>query len=438
MTRDLELRIARQGEPSVRQVVFSQPFVLLGRHPANDLCVRDAAINARHVYLQVIQGTLFCFDIRGVAGAQGPFHGWLAPGLCLLTGPYRLWPAEADEVTESLSGRRVPLDPLQEEMPPDPSQPCFVLEVPQGAGRARYVRGTHRLTMIGRSTTCAVRLDHPSVSRFHCGVLNTPNGLWILDLLSREGTLVNGQRHRWAQLDDGDELRIGTFSLRLRYESPTLFSSGVEAAPATEHPVPEGRGVLALGPGQDRSPLVQEALTSPAPPLARLRQEQAFLLPIIEQFSLMQQQMFDQFHQSMAMLVELFSAMHREQTGLVRAELNQLHQLTRELQTLQDQLRKQLLPRGPEPPGVPAVRQPLPVQEPAKERKRDLEATPTRAGRRTPSVATPSSGAPEKSAPLQEEGTGNEIHAWLSRRIDELQRERQTRWQKLMQLMLGK
>jgi pSer/pThr/pTyr-binding forkhead associated (FHA) protein len=410
MTRDLELRIAREGEPAARRYAFSQPFVFLGSHPANDLCVRDAAINARHVYLQVMQGSLFCLDIRSGAGvpwgAQGQPYGWLAPGYCLHTGPYRLWPAESDEVTSP----PISLDPLREEMPPDPSRPCFVLEVLQGARRDRLVRGTHLLTLIGRSTGCALRLDHPSVSRFHCGVLNTPNGPWVLDLLSREGTLVNGQRHRWARLEDGDELRIGTFSLRLRFESSAPPSLAGEAAQTTG-PFPEDRGVLA----------------APGPALARLRQEQALLLPIIEQFSLMQQQMFDQFHQSMAMLVELFSAMHREQANLVRAELDHLHQLTDELRTLQNQLRKQSPSVGPEAARVAA-----------QARKQDVDAAPTRTARRTPAAAAPAPGTPEKSPPVREGETGMEVHAWLSHRIDELQRERQTRWQRLMQIVLGK
>jgi pSer/pThr/pTyr-binding forkhead associated (FHA) protein len=450
MTGTLELRIARQGEPLVRRHVFNQPFVLLGSHPANDLCVRDTVIKARHAFLQVIQGSLFCFDLGSRTGLRWGQrvqpYGWLTPGRCLHTGPYLLWLAESDEGADSFSDRRVPLDPLREEMFPGPSRPGFVLEARQRDGRARRVCGTQLLTLIGRSPGCTPQLDHPSVSWFHCGVLNTPDGPWALDLLSREGTLVNGERRRWARLNDGDELRVGNCSLRLHYEPPAAPVPGGEA----------GRGLKT----EDRGPRAEdrgELLSVSGPPSSVLgprpchdtgaadtqpgREGHSLLLPVIQQFSLMQQQMFDQFHQSMTMLVEMFGALHREQNDLIRAELDQLHELTRELQTLQAELIKQPPQRGPERPGVPSARN-LPAsreraRKPADEANQDGGHSSTPAERQIPTEAPPSAGTPEK-APLPEGVAGENIHAWLSHRIATLQQERQTRWQKVMQFMLGR
>ena len=39
----------------------------------------------------------------------------------------------------------------------------------------------------------------------------------------------------------------------------------------------------------------------------------ALLLPVIQQFGMMQQQMMDQFQQSMQMVVQVFAGMHRDQ-----------------------------------------------------------------------------------------------------------------------------
>src|SRR5262249_60566137 len=52
----------------------------------------------------------------------------------------------------------------------------------------------------------------------------------------------------------------------------------------------------------------------------------------------MQQQMFDQFQQAMGMLVQMFGTMHREQMEVIREELDRLHDLTRELQELKQEL----------------------------------------------------------------------------------------------------
>ena len=57
---------------------------------------------------------------------------------------------------------------------------------------------------------------------------------------------------------------------------------------------------------------------------------ESMLVPMVNQFGLMQQQMFDQFQQAMAMMVQMFGTMHRDQMEVIRAELDRLHELTDE------------------------------------------------------------------------------------------------------------
>jgi FHA domain-containing protein len=67
---------------------------------------------------------------------------------------------------------------------------------------------------IGRGTNADIRLDDPSVSRRHALVVRTAEGeLRALDDRSLNGLFVNGERVDWAQLDDGDELEIGSFRI---------------------------------------------------------------------------------------------------------------------------------------------------------------------------------------------------------------------------------
>src|SRR5262249_26011434 len=77
----------------------------------------------------------------------------------------------------------------------------------------------HRtLVFLGRTDGCKVRLMHSSVSKFHCSLIQTPRGVWIVDLLSRNGVWVNGNKVPWARLEEGDRFEVGDFVLRLRYE----------------------------------------------------------------------------------------------------------------------------------------------------------------------------------------------------------------------------
>ena len=70
------------------------------------------------------------------------------------------------------------------------------------------------------------------------------------------------------------------------------------------------------------------------------------LVPLVNQFGLMQQQMFDQFQQAMAMMVQMFGTMHRDQMEVIRAELDQLRELTEEFHALKNELAKQTQNQG--------------------------------------------------------------------------------------------
>ena len=62
------------------------------------------------------------------------------------------------------------------------------------------------------------------------------------------------------------------------------------------------------------------------------------LVPLVNQFGLMQQQMFDQFHQAMAMMVQMFGTMHHDQMAVIREELDRLNELSDEVHALRAEL----------------------------------------------------------------------------------------------------
>ncbi len=69
---------------------------------------------------------------------------------------------------------------------------------------------------IGRSPDSAVLLDDVTVSRHHATVERGPDGLYVVDLESLNGTYVNRRRVERHRLRDGDELQIGKFKLTFR------------------------------------------------------------------------------------------------------------------------------------------------------------------------------------------------------------------------------
>ncbi|MGH3739003.1 MAG: ATP-binding cassette domain-containing protein, partial [Micromonosporaceae bacterium] len=94
--------------------------------------------------------------------------------------------------------------------PPAPAPPVPV-PAPGGAPSATY-RATER-TRIGRAPDNDIVLDDLQVSRYHAELRTTPQGLRLVDLGTRNGSFVNGQRVGQAELRPGDMVSFGRHRL---------------------------------------------------------------------------------------------------------------------------------------------------------------------------------------------------------------------------------
>jgi DNA-binding CsgD family transcriptional regulator len=99
-------------------------------------------------------------------------------------------------------------------------------------GDAPNIELAARSVRIGRSTENDVVLEHDTrVSRQQAEVTPRPDGWWVCDLGSRNGTWLNGERVERARLTDGDHVRVG----RTEY----VFVDRTDPS-ETEDYVPEG------------------------------------------------------------------------------------------------------------------------------------------------------------------------------------------------------
>jgi pSer/pThr/pTyr-binding forkhead associated (FHA) protein len=73
--------------------------------------------------------------------------------------------------------------------------------------------------VIGRSKDCDVPLADGNVSRRHAELGRSEEGFVLRDLDSTNGTLVNGRRIRRATVGAGDEITIGTSTLRIEHRT---------------------------------------------------------------------------------------------------------------------------------------------------------------------------------------------------------------------------
>jgi pSer/pThr/pTyr-binding forkhead associated (FHA) protein len=71
---------------------------------------------------------------------------------------------------------------------------------------------------LGRHKNNDIVITDPKVSSFHARIDRTPDGFVLVDLKSRNGSYVNGQRVETARLLAGDEVRMGAARLLYRVD----------------------------------------------------------------------------------------------------------------------------------------------------------------------------------------------------------------------------
>ena len=99
--------------------------------------------------------------------------------------------------------------------------------IPIAGGRP--VRLEKEVTVVGRRRwVCDVYFDDPTISKFHCLIMHTTDGLWFArDLGSANGTRVNGRKITEEALRHGDELAFA--NQRYRWQ---IGSSATDTAAA--------------------------------------------------------------------------------------------------------------------------------------------------------------------------------------------------------------
>ncbi len=95
--------------------------------------------------------------------------------------------------------------------------------------------GEKEAVSIGRSEENDLRVQEPESSRHHCKVVRTADGWRLMDLGSRNGTMVNGVRTHSKVLEPGDAITIGATSIFFERPPP-----GMEGDTITTDAIPVG------------------------------------------------------------------------------------------------------------------------------------------------------------------------------------------------------
>ena len=123
-------------------------------------------------------------------------------------------------------------------------------------GERREFPLTKPTVVIGRKSTCDLRIPLSSVSRQHCQVQQKDDGLYFRDLGSSNGTFYNDHRVQEGKLNAGDRLMVG----------PVNFTVVIDGQPADLRVVKTV--VPAAPPALSAPPAPSSPPAKPAPKLA--------------------------------------------------------------------------------------------------------------------------------------------------------------------------
>ena len=434
--------------------------------------------------------------------------GWLDVDETMRIGPY--------EIRRLVGGRPIYDEGVSHTLP-DPIPlvaksygtspwPEVSLEFLNGPSRSAVWPMNRVMSLVGSAAGCKFRLADPSVSPFHCSLLRTSVGLWIVDLLGSDGVAVNNASVRYALLTDGDLVKIGRYRIRVRSrffddhlhpdhpsaslpppQRPQSRALSVrEAASSLAAQTPSDLGEtpasgkppwsvsttlapLSFGSQIARTELLPSAGTGFYPPGSEKAEvEASVLVPLVNQFGMMQQQMLDQFQNAMGMLVEMFGTLQREQMDQIRQELDQLREVTREFQDVKLELAAYKKAQAQAEAAAANTAAASPPPSPRPQEVRPPAVAPTHHAASADSASTRTAPPSESRAETSRtegavaakktpnpipgspaggvgkrpgEGAGGEkerdVMLWLNQRIVTLQEERETRWQKILKLLPG-
>jgi len=227
----------------------------VGRGETNQVRLDDDHISRRHAQLANVQNVIF---LRDLGSSNGTYvNGERIIGACRLYHGDQL---RFDTVTFQLIGQGADLTPIREpEASPRPAslqsawrdrlaadgsdttevavvdEPALLQPPPAVAGEeaGAYLLGasepvaglTFRTsigrTLIGRQDDCDLVIRDRTVSARHAELMVRAEGVTITNMMSTNGTRVNGEEVQTARLHDGDVLRLGRVSLVFKDVPPT-------------------------------------------------------------------------------------------------------------------------------------------------------------------------------------------------------------------------
>ena len=203
-----QIQVERNGK-IFRQESLHRPFLLIGGDPRCHLCLPGAEIKPQHFLLQWIEGSIFCCDLSqgtaAVSGKKSPTIGRWLDHQPIEVGRYRL------SLQNFTPTRPANFSPVDRQLDRKSNLPQIGLRFSGVSEVANIWKFDRTLVLIGKSSLCKLRLNHPTMASTQAWLLQTSVAAWLIDFAGTGSTKVNGEAIRLAPIDIGDLLEFDQF-----------------------------------------------------------------------------------------------------------------------------------------------------------------------------------------------------------------------------------
>jgi len=156
------------------------------------------------------------------------------------------------------------------------SKVTMTFKIYEGEELIRTETLSQDIIKVGKLPSSHLRIDDDNVSRMHAVIEVTgPDEIFIIDLGSASGTIVNGKKVNKSQLANGDEINLGdarvVVEITAGAEAPAEEATAVAAPPA---------GVAEPPPAPPASPAAMPDAPPPAPPAPPAPVANPFAAPV--------------------------------------------------------------------------------------------------------------------------------------------------------------
>ena len=227
------LVVTVEGPEGTHSVTVAKPFARVGADRSADVVLPQGRLPRRALYLHGTENGVFWVNLAELADGDGPLRGWLRAEEAILFGPYRI----SARLTSNGHAPALPLPDLCAKGTVPEPQPSLLIAFGDQPVACR--RLSRRLTLVGRRRPSALRISSHDLSASHLVLYWEAGSIWVVDLLSRTGTKLDGETIEASPLPAGTWLSVGEVKLKHGRQYPASLSLSDSTVPLWRPLVPK-------------------------------------------------------------------------------------------------------------------------------------------------------------------------------------------------------